>query len=172
MILDILIAIPIVFAFYKGFKNGIIKVIVTLVIVFFGSAVLLEYLPAVEVLISSFVSIPDQWLPVISFVFGFFALLLIGGLLNWVITKFLKVIFLNWVNRLSGALLGAFIAGLLCSFILWFAQGVGMISEENKSNSISITYILPVAPTVFRILPVLQDSVKNVEHLFDKYRGR
>ena len=101
--LDILIAIPLLWAAYRGFKKGLVIELAGLAALILGIYCALKF--------SDFISdfIVEQWayegkyLPIISFALTFIVVVLLVHLLGKAIEKMLDVVALGAANKLAGA---------------------------------------------------------------------
>jgi membrane protein required for colicin V production len=96
---------------------------------------------------------PDSWGN--SVLFNFIAYLLVFLIvfvavqfLGRLIEKFVKLIQLNLINRISGAVFAFLQAVFIVSLIFWLSDQVNLISEESKENSFTYNACSGVAPKV------------------------
>jgi len=104
--LDIIILIPLVYGLIKGFSRGFVREIAAITGLFL--AVVLSYLLS-EYLFQYFTiyfQSADFELRILSYVVVFFLTILIINFLAKALTRSLKLIALNGINRILGAILG------------------------------------------------------------------
>ena len=105
MIIDIIIAIALIIAVIKGYQQGLIVAVFSVLAFIVGLAAAIKLSAVAAGYIGKTVKISDQWLPVISFAVVFFIVVL---LIRWgakLIQKTIQFAMLGWVNRLGGILL-------------------------------------------------------------------
>ena len=72
MLLDLIFAVIIILAILKGYQNGLVVGLFSLVAVIVGLAAAMKLSTVVAGYIGSAVKVSDQWLPIISFAVVFF----------------------------------------------------------------------------------------------------
>ncbi len=105
--LDIILLAPIVFGIIKGFMKGFIRELAAILGIFIG--VVAAYLLADNVFqyFTIYFESVDFELKIISYVVVFFATILLVNSLASLMTRTMKVIALNGINRLLGSIFGA-----------------------------------------------------------------
>ena len=105
--LDMILLAPLVFGIIKGFMKGFIRELAAILGIFIG--VMAAYLLADNVFqyFTIYFKEVDFELKIISYVVVFFGTILLVNSLASLLTRTLKVIALNGVNRLLGAIFGA-----------------------------------------------------------------
>ena len=104
--LDIIILVPLVFGIIKGFSRGFIREIAALTGLFIG--IVVSYLLSEYVFkyFTIYFQSADFELRIISYVVVFFFTILLINAIASMLTRGLKLIALNGINRILGALLG------------------------------------------------------------------
>src|SRR5689334_15249236 len=105
MLIDILFGIVLALALLKGFKQGLIVGIFSLLAIIIGLAAALKLSAFVASRIGNTVKVSEQWLPFISFVVVFIVVVLLVRLGARIIEKSVQLVMLGWVNRLAGMIL-------------------------------------------------------------------
>ncbi len=119
--LDIFLLAPLLFGLVRGFMKGFIRELAAIVGLFAG--VFASYLLADNIFqyFTTYFKEVDFELRIISYVVVFFGTILLINFLASILTKTLKLIALNGINRIVGALFGGFkwlaILVLLCFFL-------------------------------------------------------
>ena len=170
--LDILIAIPLLWAAYRGFKKGLVIELAGLAALILGIYCALKF--------SDFISdfIVEQWayegkyLPIISFALTFILVVLLVHLLGKAIEKMLDVVALGAANKLAGAFFNIMKVAIVISMAIWFytkwipaseliVEEVQEDSQEPETESVLYPPLASLAPM---IIPPLLES-KWVEQL-------
>ena len=170
MILDIIIAIVLIFAVFKGYQQGLIVALFTVLAFIIGIAAAVKLSVVVAGYIGKAVKVSDQWLPVISFVVVF---VIVAFLIGWgarLIQKAVQLAMLGWVNRLGGILLYCALYILIISVIIFYADQVSLIKPEVKNASVTYSYIQPWGSIVIdglgKIIPFFKGMFQDLQDFF------
>ena len=162
--LDIVLAIPLLWFMYKGFRNGLIIELASLAALVLGIFIALHFsFYAKEFLIDNF-EIADNYLNIIAFAITFIIVAVLVYLVGKIIHKLVSIVALGFLNRLAGGVFGLLKAALVLSVILYFLNGFdsSLIKAEVKENSFLYE---PVESIVPMIIPRI--DLDNI-HLPDK----
>lgn len=176
MIIDILFIIVLIFALYKGWSNGFVVAILSVVglIIALVAAMKLSAITANYLKDSTNISL--RWLPVISFFIVFVAVLLLFRLLASLITKTMEVVALGWANKFAGIVLYAVIYTIVLSVILFYIQKVHIISDKTVEESHFYGFIQPFGPAAIngigKVLPWFKDMFAQLEGFFDNVAAK
>ncbi len=171
MILDIIVVIILILAVIKGYRQGLIVALFSVIAFIVGLAAALKLSVVVADHIGKAVKISDKWLPIISFALVFFAVVL---LVRWgaaLIQKSVEFAMLGWLNKIGGILLYAGLYILIFSILIFYADQLGFIKLETKNESVTYSYIQPLGPRLMdgigKIIPVFKDMFQDLEDFFD-----
>jgi membrane protein required for colicin V production len=171
MILDIIVAIILIFAVIKGYRQGLIVALFSVVAFIIGLAAALKLSVVVAGYIGQAVKISDKWLPIISFAIVFLIVVLLVRLGARFIQKTVEFAMLGWLNRLSGILLYAGLYILIFSILIFYADQLGFIKPETKNESVTYAYIQPWGPKLMeglgKIIPIFKGMFNDLEDFFD-----
>ena len=171
MILDLLFAIAIVLAIFKGYKRGFIVGLFSLVAVIIGLAAAMKLSAVAASYIGQNVNVSKEWLPVISFIVVFIAVVLLIRLAANAIEKAVEVVMLGWLNKLGGILLYAAIYTIVFSVLLFYAEQIKLLKPDTIDHSITYSFVHPWGPKVINalgsIIPIFKDMFSDLEHFFD-----
>lgn len=171
MAIDILFAVIMAFAVYKGFTRGLIVAVFSLVAFILGmaaalklSAVLAEYLAGH--------GMHGRWWPVLCFIGIFLAVVILVRIGAAALEKVVQWSMLGWINRLGGIILYAAVYVIIYSVLLWLANQLYWLSPEMKLQSAVYPYIEPIGPKMMeqmgKIIPVFRDVFAELEGFFEK----
>jgi membrane protein required for colicin V production len=170
MILDLIFAVIIVLAIYKGYQRGLIVGLFSLVAVIIGLAAAMKLSTVVSGYIGKAVKVSDQWLPVISFAVVFIGVLLLIKLGANIIEKMAESILLGWANKLGGILLYSAIYTIIFSVLLFYAEQINLIKTDTIKDSVTYSFIQPWGPKVINsigsIIPIFKDLFGELENYF------
>ena len=171
MILDIVVAIIIILAVIKGYRQGLIVALFSVIAFIIGLAAALKLSVVVAGYIGQTVKISDKWLPIISFAFVFLIVVLLVRLGAKFIQRTVEFAMLGWLNRLGGILLYAGLYILIFSILIFYADQLGFIKPETKSGSVTYAYIQPWGPKLMeglgKIIPIFKGMFSDLEDFFD-----
>ena len=156
--LDIVIIIAIAISTFSGFKNGLIKSVLSLAGLIVG--VILAgryYVPLSEQL----AFIPQAGVAkVAAFAIILIGILVIVSVLAQLLKWLVSMVMLGWVNYVGGAAFGALLGAIICGALLaaWVKfQGAG----EAITESMLATILLDRFPMVLALLPDEFDTVRS-----------
>lgn len=171
MIIDIVLAVFLIFAVIKGLRQGLIVALFSIIGFIIGLAAAIKLSTVVAGYIGQAVNISDKWLPVVSFAVVFLVVVLLIRLGAKAIEKTVEMAMLGWVNKLGGVLLFAALYVLIFSVLIFYTDQLGFLTEETKKESVTYSYIQPWGPEVMntlgKIIPVFKDMFKELEEFFD-----
>lgn len=165
-LLDVIIAIPLLWGAYRGFKRGLIFEALMIIGLIIGLYASFKFSSLVQGMLKSFVTENSAILPFISFALVFAAVLLVMILFARFLEGILKIASLNLFNQIAGALLGIFKFGLVVSVVLWSFKALephwDFISSDMKNKSLLYE---PVLKTTSFITPALDDIRKEFKEI-------
>jgi len=171
MIIDIIVAIILILAIIKGYRQGLIIALFSLVAFIIGLAAALKLSVVVAGYIGNAVNISDKWLPIISFAVVFLIVVLLVRVGAKFIQKSVELAMLGWLNKIGGILLYAGLYILIFSILIFYADQLGFIKSETKNDSVTYAYIEPWGPKLMeglgKIIPVFKGMFKDLEDFFD-----
>lgn len=172
-LLDFLIFIPIAYFCYRGFINGIIKEVLSIVGIVLAVFLTFQYMEPVGEIISPLFEPKSSIIPFVSGLIIFIGTLAVVNLIAFLSKKFLETVKLNFVNRISGLAFGFLKSGIAISAILLILAGFNIPSQEARDDSVSYPYIIYLAPwaydTVAAIYPGAEDFTNTVQKTLEKY---
>lgn len=170
MVIDILIFVALVFAIIKGYQQGLVVALFSVLAFVIGIAAAMKLSTIVAGYIGKTVKISDQWLPVISFIIVFLIVVL---LIRWgakLIQKTVQLAMLGWLDRLGGILLFCGLYILIFSVIIFYAEQINLIQQETIDASVSYAYIQPWGPKVIdgigNIIPLFKGMFQDLQEFF------
>jgi membrane protein required for colicin V production len=138
-VFDILITVILCYFGYKGYKNGLMRELGSLISLIAGIFLAIRFSDLINDLISNNTSIDSNYIPVISFAIIFIAVVVVVLVFSKLLDRFVKVIKLDWLNKIAGvafALLKTIlILGGLFFLLIQTVNKLGIIEESffNKS---------------------------------------
>ncbi len=149
-VLDIILAIPILWLAYKGFTKGLIIEISTLAALVLGIYASLHFSYITADFLRNNLDVTGKYLNISSFVITFILVVLAVNLIGHLVSKFVSMIALSFVNRVMGGILGILKAAVFLSFILFFVEKFDnkahLLTPETKQSSMLYPFVSPIAP--------------------------
>ena len=134
-VLEILILIPTAFYLYKGWKRGIVFEAATILGIIFGCYAAVHFSHWVAQLIH----IEGNGTMLAAFAITFAGVIVLSFFLGKCIEGFVKIVKLNGLNKVLGAVLGALkslcVLGVILNFILIIDVNQHLITPETKEKS-------------------------------------
>ncbi|MBN1756193.1 CvpA family protein [bacterium] len=150
--LDIIILVILVIAFVVGVVKGIVRILFSLGGVIIGFILATQlYLPGAR--FAGNIIKNEKAAEILAFLVVFLGVIVVATILGWLITRAMKKVHLNWINRFAGGTL-AVIAGLLfCGALIFMLTMV--VSEDNSfmGKSVLMPYVQHLNSAVISLVP-------------------
>ena len=163
--LDIIIAIPLLYGAWKGFKRGLIFEMAMIIGLVLGFYLGFKFLHFFEQIVSKYISNSGNFLPYLTFILVFILVIVLMILLAKLLETILKITALNLFNQIAGAVFGIIKFALVLSFLLALFRPVdlrmNLIQAQTKNESYLYNPVLNISHYLF---PALQDVKKEFEH--------
>lgn len=157
-LLDIIIALPLLWGAYRGFKRGLIFEIFMIVGLVMGLYIAFKFSGLINGWVGKLVDAESAFIPYLSFTIVFASILLIMIFLAKFLEKVLSIGSLNIFNKVAGAVFGLAKFALIVSVILWLLKSLephwNFINQNTKKESLLYE---PVLKTATFLTPALQD---------------
>jgi membrane protein required for colicin V production len=171
MIIDIIVAIILILAAIKGFRQGLIVALFSVIAFIVGLAAAIKLSVVVAGYVGKTVNVSDKWLPIISFAVVFLIVVILVRLGAKFIQRTVELAMLGWINRIGGILLYAALYILIFSILLFYAEQLSLIKPETIKESVTYEYIQPWGPKLMdglgKIIPVFKGMFEDLEDFFD-----
>jgi membrane protein required for colicin V production len=144
--LDIILAIPLLWALYKGFSKGLIIEVASLIAIVLGVYGSIHF----SYFITNALHLTSSYSPLISFAVTFLLIVVVVYLLAKMLEKSINLLALGFFNKLAGAFFAllkmAFIVSVLLMFFNKIDSKTYIISEETKKHSLLYQPVSAFAP--------------------------
>jgi len=171
MLLDLIFALVIIMAIFKGYKRGLIAGAFSLVAIIIGLAAALKLSAVVAVYIGKALKISDQWLPIISFAVVFLIIVLLIRFVAKLIEKAVELVLLGWLNKLGGIFLYIVIYTIIFSVLIFYAEQINLLKPDLIKHSATYSFVQPWGPKVIdgigSVIPVFKGMFKELENFFE-----
>ena len=172
MIVDILAAVCLGLAIFKGISKGFVVALCSLLAWVVGLAAALKLSAVVATYLGRNTGITGQWLPFASFLIVFVIVVLLVRLLAAAIEKALQAAMLGWANRLAGVVLYAVLYFTILSILLFYADKLQLLPANIAAQSVTYAYIAPWGPWLMEVLGMLVPWFRNMfdqlSHFFEE----
>ncbi|HJT75463.1 MAG TPA: CvpA family protein [Chitinophaga sp.] len=169
--IDVVFAIILVLAVYKGYSRGLIVAVFSFIAVILGLAAALKLTTVAALYAQQHWDIHTRWLPVLCFIILFVGVVFLVRFGATLIQTMVEAAMMGWLNKLGGILLYSAIFIIVYSILLWIANQLYWLSPELKLQSVVYPYIEHLGPAVINILgkviPVFKDMFENLQSFFD-----
>ncbi|MEJ7588448.1 MAG: CvpA family protein [Ferruginibacter sp.] len=168
--IDIIFAILLIVAIFKGYQKGFIIALFSIIAFIVGLAAALKLSAVVAVRLQDNVNVSSKWLPVISFALVFLLVVIVIHLGGKLIEKTFEMAMLGWLNRVAGALLYIFLYTLIFSILLFYATKLNLFERSAIQASKAYPVVAPMGPKVItglgRSIPFFKDTFNQLEIFF------
>ncbi len=172
MFIDIVFLVLMLLACVKGYSKGFIIALFSIVGFIAGLAAALKLSAYVAARLSGTFSTSGKWLPFISFLLVFIAVVLLVNLGAKLIQKSIEMVMLGWLNRIAGIILFALLYSIFFSIFLFYAVQLHFISAETIAASTAYPYLQPLGPAVINslgtIIPIFKDMFTQLQEFFGR----
>jgi len=155
-ILDIIIAIPLLWALYRGFKKGLVYMVASLAALVLGILGAMKFHGLAGSMLDNWFEIKPEHLQMLGFAVAFLLIVILVHLAAFFIDRVIKAVALNFINRLAGMVVGVLISAFVVSVVMQPIDAANrqraFISAETIEKSLLYAPMLKVAPTVFPYL--------------------
>jgi membrane protein required for colicin V production len=176
MFLDIIVMVLLLWALWKGLRNGLILGIFSFLAFIVGLAAALKLSAVAADYIGQNVSVSERWLPIIAFAAVFLVVVLLVRLGAKALEGVVDLAALGWLNKLGGVFLFALIYLFIFSILLFYADQLHLISPETREASVSFPLLQPLAPRIIEglgvVVPFFRDMFGELSTFFDGVAGK
>ena len=146
--LDIIIAVPLLYGLIKGFFNGLVKEVTSLLAFFIGVYVAINFSEYLE---PKFIDILDgyqEFVPVLAFGVLFLVSVLCIKTLGYFIDKLTKVLALGVFSRLFGGVFGFLKVVVIFSFLLFVINDYNLVNKQTRDSSVLLEPLTDIAKII------------------------
>ena len=176
MIIDIIVIILLIFAIFKGLRNGLVVAVFSFLAFVIGLAAALKLSTVVAEYLGTNTNISQRWLPVLAFAIVFLIVVFLVRLGAKAIEGMLRLVMLGWLNKIGGLIFYALLYLFIFSIILFYAVQLNIFKPETLETSTTYSYIQPIGPKVISalgvILPFFKDMFAELELFFGGLSGK
>lgn len=161
MWLDILTGTILIIALLQGYKNGLIRALISFLSLYIGLILAFQFAGWVANQLKAHTKIESHWLPFISFLIVLIAVLLLLKVVSRLLQQTAEWLMLGWLNKLLGILLYGFIYFTMLSAILYFLQILGVLEANKLKGNYSYSYLHSWWPYCMEKMSAFLPSIKQ-----------
>ena len=159
--LDILITVSLLYGLIKGFSSGLIKEVTSLLALFIGVYVAINFSEYLEPKFIDVLQDYQQFVPVLAFGVLFLVSVLCVKMLGFFVDKITKALALGFFTSLLGGFFGFLKVVVVFSFLLFFINDYNLVNNQAKAGSVLFNPLTSVAE-------VITPQLKNHQSILDK----
>lgn len=171
MIIDFIFLLFLALAVYKGYRNGFVIAIFSVVALFVGLAAAIKLSAVVAGWLGTHTGIGARLLPILAFVLVMVVVAWLVRLVGLAIQGALKIMMLGFMNRLAGIVLYALLYTLLLSVILFYAGHINLLEPQSVAASRTYPFLQPWGPGAIdffaSLVPFFKNMFQQLEQFFD-----
>lgn len=172
MVIDIIVFLLLIYAVFKGMRNGLVVAVFSFLAFLVGLAAALKLSAVVAGYLGNNTSISQRWLPVLAFILVFFIVVLLVRLGAKAIEGVLRIAMLGWLNKIGGIIFYALLYLFIFSILLFYAVQLKILKPASLSGSMTFDYIYPLAPKVMSALGAILPFFKNMFGQLESFFGK
>ena len=172
MLIDIIFILLMLMALVKGWRNGFVVAVFSLLAIVIGLAAAMKCSTIVAGWLESSTHIAAAWLPFLSFAAVMIAVIILVRLGAKMIQSAIELVLLGWLNKLIGILLYAVLYTTLFSVVLFYAEQLHLFKPATLAASRSYAFIQPWGPKAIQaigtVIPWFRDMFHQLTVFFDR----
>lgn len=157
--IDIIILILLLWAIIKGFRKGFIIELASLLALILGIFGAIKFADFTAGYLTANVDLPEDYTPLIAFALTFVLIVIGVHFIARLVQTLVKMVALNFINRLAGAVFSGLKTLVILSFVLFFVESIDqntkVIPQHTKKESL---FYYPLSGIAFDLLPKITNS--------------
>lgn len=165
-VLDIIIAIILLFFGIKGLKKGLIIEIVSLLAFGIGIYGAMHFSDFTAETMTDYIEINPKYLNTTAFILTFIILVILVNLIGRLVSKIVKNLNLGVFDKIGGFVFGGAKGILLCSLLLMVLnnfQVMGFVKPEMKEQSLLYPHVEKTVPCVYQGFDIVKDAIEDLQ---------
>lgn len=153
---DLIILIPLLVGAYKGFRDGLIIEVFSLLALILGIIGGFKLLHVVMEFMQEEWGFEGTWLPFIAFLLIFIGIILLTNIAGKALSKLINITALGVFDKLGGAVLAVFKYALGLSVLIWILDKMDVdLPAGWISDSVVYPYLEPLAQWMWDLIAVI-----------------
>ena len=170
--LDIIIAVPLLYGLIRGFSNGLIKEVTSLLALFIGVYFAINFSEFLEPKLIDILDGYHKFAPVLAFGFLFSVSVLCIKALGFVVDKLTKALALGLFSRLFGGVFGFLKVVIIFSFLLFVITDYNLVNKQTKEDSVLFEPLTDVAKIITPQLKKHQSILDKIDKGTEKVKEK
>jgi membrane protein required for colicin V production len=171
MFIDFIFFIILLLAVFKGYSRGLIIAVFSFVAFFIGLIAALKLSATVAVWLEDKSGTQTTWMPFIAFILVMSVVMLLIRFGAKMIEKAVELVMFGWLNKIGGILFYSILYITFFSIVLFYAENLGLLTEETVKNSRTYSFIASWGPAAIEaigsVIPMFKGLFEQLEHFFD-----
>ena len=164
--IDIVFAVLLGFAVYKGLKNGLFVEIASFVALILGIYLAIKFSNLVGTVFTGiFPSWNPKYIEITAFIITFLLVVIGIHLSAKILTKLADFAFLGWINKIAGVIFSLLKTILALSVVLFIFEKINinnmLLSKETKDNSMFYNPIQNISKAIYPTIENWYASLKK-----------
>lgn len=164
--IDIVFAVLLCYALYKGIKNGLFVELASLIALVAGIFVAIKFSYLVKNILETKVSWEPKYIEITAFALTFILVVVLIHLSAKLLTKIADFAYLGWINKLAGAFFSALKTILLLSVVILLFEKINinntLVNQETLDESIFYNPTKEIAAFIYpKVEEWYEKSIKN-----------
>jgi membrane protein required for colicin V production len=168
MWLDILTGTILFIALLQGYKNGVIRALISFFSLFIGLVLAFQFAGWVAGQLKAHTNFNSYWVPFISFLIVLVAVLIVLRFTTRLLQQTAEWLMLAWLNKLLGILLYGLIYFTILSAVVYFFQLLGILEANKMKDTYTYSYLQRWWPYCLEKLSIWVPSIKQSILRFSK----
>jgi membrane protein required for colicin V production len=166
--LDLLAGTVLILALLQGYRNGLIKAIISFFSLMIGVVLAFQFAGFIAGQLKIYTKITSYWLPFISFIIVLIGVMLILRWMTGLLQQTADWLMLGWLNKLLGMVLYIFIYGTILSALIYFMALLGVIEKSTMDAALTYNYLAKWWPyfmaKLSEWLPFIKQTLAQFSH--------
>lgn len=164
--IDIVFAVLLGFAVYKGLKNGFFIEVASFVTLILGIYLAITFSSLTGSIFSDiFPSWNSKYIEITTFIITFLLVVIGIHLSAKILTKLVNFAFLGWINKIAGVVFSVLKTILALSVVLFIFEKINinnmLLSKETQEHSIFYNPIQNISKAIYPTIEDWYDSLKS-----------
>ena len=164
--IDIVFAVLLGFAVYKGLKNGLFVEVASLLALVVGIYLAIKFSGLFGSILTGFAPTWNpKYIEITAFIITFIIVVVAIHLAANILTKIADFAFLGWINKLAGVVFSLLKTILALSVVLFIFEKINidnmLLSKETQESSIFYNPIQNISKAIYPTIEGWYDELKN-----------
>lgn len=159
--LDIISALLLAWFAYNGYRKGLIVEVASLAALILGVYAALYFSDVTADFLVEYFSMSTKYLSIIAFILTFLLVVITVVFVGRIVEKFVDLLLLGFLNKLTGAVFGLLKGALIISLIIWifnyFDHDQKLITQQTRTETLLFKHIEQIAPSIYNRMGFLHD---------------